>query len=188
MLTLLEQQQRLLEILRGHAADAGSAESNPDRAGLESDPWLGSVIRSPGLRILRQTASWWQRFQIESTCRYTSRLMKRQGCFEGYLDAHFAAHPAPPAIEELAVEFLASLEEDENPLLRAVAQFELFCMKSAQAPSRATTVLWDRNPEAVLLALERFQPLPDPEPGVRYLLRLKPAEPVSCLRESTREE
>jgi hypothetical protein len=187
MLTLREQQQALFEILRGRAAEPEPAQPRPSRAALESDPWLRSVLASPGLRILRRSASWWQRFQIESYCRYTARLMKRLGCFSGDLEAHFAAHPAPPFVEEMTAQFLSSLSAHENPLLRAVAQFELFCMAPARSPARATEIseeiLWDRNPEAVLLALDRFLPLPSPEPGVLYRLRLSSTGPVTCTRE-----
>jgi hypothetical protein len=188
MLTLLEQQQKLLEILRGRRADAGITESLPVDVTIASDPWLASVVRSPGLQILRQTASWWQRFQIESTCRYTSRLMKRLGCFESYLESHIAGRTAPPAIEELTAQFLTSLAEHDHPLVRAVAQLELFCMGSADAPARSATIDWDRNPEAVMVALDRGRPLPEAEPGVRYRMRLKSSEPVTCMREPLPDE
>lgn len=188
MLTLLEQQQKLLEILRGRRAESGITESQSVDAAVESDPWLASVVRSPGLQILRQTASWWQRFQIESTCRYTSRLMKRLGCFESYLESHFAGRPAPPAIEELTAQFLTSLAAYDHPLVRAVAQLELFCMGSADAPARSTTIDWDRNPEAVMVALDRWQPLPEAEPRVRYRMRLSSSDPVTCMREPLPED
>ncbi len=110
--------------------------------------------------------------------------MKRLGCFDSYLIAHFAAHPAPPAIEELAAQFLASLAEHDHPLLRAVAQLELFSVESAQSSAHAITLVWDRDPQAAMLALDRFQPLPNPTAGVRYRLRLSPNQPASCLRES----
>ena len=182
MLTLLEQQQKLLEILRGGRADSGITESLPGDDAIDSDPWLASVVRSPGLQILRQTASWWQRFQIESTCRYTSRLMKRLGCFESFLESHFSGRPAPPAIEELAAQFLTSLEAHDHPLVRAVAQLELFGMGSADAPTRSMPIDWDRNPEAVMVALDRGQTLPEVEPGVRYRMRLSSREPATCIR------
>lgn len=187
MLTLLKQQRKLLEILRDRPANAETSGPDPTNDAIKSDPWLASVVCSPGLLILRQTASWWLRFQIESSCRYSSRLMKRLGCFENYLATHFATHPAAPAIEDLTAQFLTSLEEHENPLLRAVAQFELFCMWSAEAPPRAVTIVWDRDPEAIMVALDRFQPLPEPAAGARYRLRLSPNSPAYCIRESLLE-
>jgi hypothetical protein len=184
VLTLLKQQQKLLEILRGRPARAETSGTDPMNDVINTDPWLASVVCSPGLLILRQTASWWQRFQIESSCRYTSRLMKRLGCFESSLAAHFAAHSAAPAIEDLAAQFLTSIEKHENPLVRPVAQFELFCLGPAGATPRAVTIVWDRDPEAVIVALDRSLPLPEPAPGTRYHLRLSSNNPAYCIRES----
>jgi hypothetical protein len=198
MLTLLEQQQKLLEILR-RRRQADTETSGPDQTGpdptrldpanglIDSDPWLASVICSRGLLILHQAALWWQHFQIESSCRYTSRLMKRLGCFESYLTAHFTTYPAAPAIEDLTAQFLTLLAEHENPLLRAVAQFELFCVGSAEATSGAVTIVWDRDPEAVMVALDRFQPLPEPAADARYHLHLSSNNPAYCIRESLLE-
>jgi hypothetical protein len=189
MLTLLEQQQKLRDILRGRpAGNETSGLGTTTHDTIESDPWLASVVGSPGLIIMRLTASWWQRFQIESSCRYSSRLMKRLGCFERYLAAHFATHSAPDAIEKLSTQFLASLAKHENPLLCAVAQFELFCVGSAEAPSRDIAIFWDRDPQAVLVALDQFQPLPEPVAGVRYRLQLSSTNPTNCTRESLIEE
>jgi hypothetical protein len=171
MLTLAEQQKRLLRILR---EDPGLLEA-------EADPWLRQVIHSPGLAMMREIASWWLRFQIESQCRYTSRLMKRMGCFESYLACYFRENPTPPAIEDLAREFLFSLELHPDPLIRAVAVFELDCLALEGAQPATLTTHWDRNPDEVLDALARFTRLPPPEPGVKYILTIEPdhKNPVS---------
>lgn len=153
-----------------------------------SDPWLESVQVSPGLKMIHAIALWWQRFQIEWQCRYTSRLMKRLGCFESYLETHFRKHPAPPSIEEMTAQFLNSLERHEDPLLRAVARLELTCIESKVAPAHTTTIFWDRNPNQVMDALDRFTKLPDPEPKVRYILRMGANLPngISCKRQVLR--
>jgi hypothetical protein len=172
MLTLAQQQQGLLAILRGQAVE------------VEADPWLADVAQSDGLRMIRQIASWWQRFQIESQCRFTSRLMKRMGCFEEYAAAHFAEYPAPASIEELSSQFLSSLRGNENTLLRAVATLELLCITSGVA-ERTAIVYWDRDPNKVMDALNCGRGLPEAEAGVRYVLRMSPELPggVSCVRE-----
>lgn len=174
--TSLEQQQRgLLALLRG--------QSIP-----QSDPWLTNVASSPGLKMMHSIADWWHRFQIEWQCRYTSRLMKRLGCFESYVAEHFREHPAPPSIEELSTQFLLSLQNHDNLLLRAVARLELACIRPQRNRARTTTIYWDRNPNQVMDALDRFIELPDPEPKVRYVLRMGAALPegVSCERQVLR--
>lgn len=172
MLTLAQQQQSLARILRGHAVD------------VEADRWLADVAQSEGLRMLGQIASWWQRFQIESQCRYTSRLMKRMGCFEEYVTAHFAEYPAPASIEELSSQFLSSLRDHENLLLRAVASLELLCITSSE-DERIAIIYWDRNPNKVMDALHCCTALPEAEAGVRYVLRMSPELPgeINCVRE-----
>lgn len=176
MLTLEEQQKSLLAILRGSASN------------LHSDPWLHSAPGSPGLKMIHSIALWWQRFQIEWQCRYTSRLMKRLGCFESYLEAHFRKHPAPPSVEAMTAQFLSSLQRHKDPLLRAVASLELACIKSKIASAHTTTIFWDRDPNQVMDALDRFARLPDPEPKVRYILRMGANLPdgISCKRQVLR--
>ena len=114
--------------------------------------------------------------------------MKRLGCFESYVEAHFRKHPIPPSIEELTAQFLSSLQRHEDPLLRAVASLELACIQSNITPERSTTIFWDRDPNQVMDALDRFAKLPDPEPKVRYILRMGANLPdgISCKRQILR--
>ena len=173
MLSLEQQQLGLLGMLRDRPTE------------LPSDPWLRSVAKSDGLKMIHHIAGWWQRFQIEAQCRYTSRLMKRLGCFERYVEEYFNIHPTPPSIEELTSQFLSSVQQDRDPLLSAIAHFELTCLRLNDEVSRTETVIWDRDPSQVLLALENSDALPDPEPNVRFLMNLSATLPgcVSCVRE-----
>jgi hypothetical protein len=169
MLSPEQQQLALRELLRGRPVD------------LAADAWLIQVAHSRGLALLRQIGAWWQRFQLESQCRYTTRLMKRLGCFESYLAAWSAECAMPPSIEELSAQFLASLRCHEDGLVRVVASFELACLASP-AERRATTVtFWDRNPDLVMDALSRGTPLPLPERDALYVLRIGPGG-ISCTR------
>ena len=177
-MSLDEQQQALLRVLRG------DTRLPQTESGL-TDPWLTEVLHSPGLAMVREIAAWWLRFQIESQCRLTSRLMKRMGCFETYLAAHAGENTIPPAIEELTRQFLSSLASHPDPLLRAVATLELTCLAPAD-PSRHITTHWDRDPNAVLISLSHLTELPPPELGVQYILTLDPGPPadIYCTRET----
>ena len=184
MLSIEQQQRSLLAILSRRPAD------------LRADPWLESVASSPGLRMIHEIALWWQRFQIEWQCRYTSRLMKRLGCFESYVAAHFRRHPTPPSIEGMSAQFLSSLKKHRDPLLRAVARLEIACIGSNDRPgarSRATIIYWDRDPSRVMEALDRFRELPEREPNLRYSMRLElktsaPKIMVSCEGQNRRNK
>jgi hypothetical protein len=173
MLTLEQQQHTLFALIRQYPA------------GGYTDPWLENVASSRGLRMIHQIALWWQRFQLESQCRYTSRMMKRINCFEQYIAEYFRVHPTPPSIEELSAQFLSSLQDHNHPVLRAVAQLELACISTC-----AATIYWDRNPNQVMDALDHFGQLPEPEPNVRYVLQMGANLPnkISCVREVLRDQ
>jgi hypothetical protein len=173
MLTLEQQQLGLLAILRDRTAEP------------PSDPWLKRVTKSDGLKMIHHIAGWWQRFQIEAQCRYTSRLMKRLGCFEQYVEEYFNIHPTPPSIEELTSQFLSSVKQNGDPLLSSVAHFELACLRLNEETANTETVIWDRDPSEVLLALERFESLPGPKPKARFVMNLNASLPgcFTCVRE-----
>ena len=173
MLTLAQQQESLRAIVLGRSVDTSG------------DVWLTEITASRGLQLMRATISWWQRFQIELQCRYTSRLLKRYGCFEESVHACFAGHSAPPSIEELGSSYLMSLQSHDNALVRAVAEFELACLVSPGAGSSPVLIHWDRNPVDVILALDNGAELPTSEPETRYTLCIGADIPggMSCVRE-----
>jgi hypothetical protein len=190
MLSLEQQQRSLFTFFRQRPADHSP---NPGRG-----PAIGSGASnnapSPRLQVIHDVALWWQRMQIEWHCRYTSRLMKRLGCFDEYVAAHFREYPTPPSMEEMSAQFLASLKNHEDPVLRAVARLELACIRpfDSRTPSASwtstTTIYWDRNPNQVMDALDQHVKLPEPEPRVRYILRMGSGLPngVSCIRQVLR--
>jgi hypothetical protein len=169
MLSVAEQQEALRAILRGRPVET------------QGDPWLSDVAKSKGLGILRDTIAWWQKFQIEMQCRYTSRLLKRKQIFAECLAACFQQCTAAPSIEELGTQFLTWLAGHEDGLVRAMAAFELACLNPQ---SRNATIEWDRDPSRVLLALDQFTGLPPAEPGARYVMRIGADQPgdMTCVR------
>jgi hypothetical protein len=174
MLTLAQQQESLRAIVLGRPIDTSG------------DLWLTEITASRGLQLMRATVSWWQRFQIELQCRYTSRLLKRCGCFEESVHACFSTRSAPASIEELASAFLTSLQAHTSALVRAVAAFELACLAPPAAGSIPVAIHWDRNPVDVILALDSSSELPSPEPETRYSLYIGADIPggMSCVREA----
>jgi hypothetical protein len=103
-------------------------------------------------------------------------MMKRLGCFESYVAAHFRRHPTPPSIEEMSAQFLSSLKRHRDPVLRAVARLEMACIGSnvrRGARPGTTIIYWDRDPNRVMEALDRSLELPEREPNVRYSMRLE---------------
>jgi hypothetical protein len=158
---------------------------NSLNTGIGSESWFETVLLSPGFEITREITSWWQRYQIELQCRYTARLMKRFGCFDQCTAEHFRVHSMPASIEEMTSQFLTSIQQSSDPLLSAVASFELSAINLPARASKDTIVYWDRNPNEVLVALDSSRALPRPEPNVRYRMQMGANLPggFTCLRE-----
>jgi hypothetical protein len=155
-MTVLEQQQRgLLALLKRRPVEVGA------------DPWLETVAASPALDMMQEIALWWRCYQISAACRFASRLLKQLGRFEDTVAQFFETRPTSAFTEELGRDFLGSLSADADPLVREVAATELHLSTLDGAE-----VSWDRNPNAVFAALDRFEPVPPPEPDYAYTLRV----------------
>jgi len=174
-MTQLERQQRgLLDLIKKRGAPP-------------EDVYLRQVANSRELTMVREIAVWWRAFQIEDQCRFTSRLLKRLECFEDVVINYFNNHRTSPFIEELSQDFLDSLRDHPDWLIRAVSQFELALLKVRTDSAVCFEVLWDRNPDNLILALEEHNPLPPPEIGCLYRMQIARNLPriVSCTREYT---
>ncbi len=172
MSTLARQQLAVLALIKRRPADLGG------------DPWLEKLASSPELDLVREIALWWRRFQIESLCRYTSRLLKRRGCFEQVVEKYFEANATSPYIEQAGPAFLDSLRAHPDPLVCSVAQFELACIGLREPNPPHFRIVWDRDPNLALAALETFALLPAPD-GFEYVMDVDAAIPgaISCIRQ-----
>jgi hypothetical protein len=172
-MTGLELQQRgLLNLVKGRGAP-------PD------DPYLQRVAGSRELAMVREIALWWRTFQLEAQCRFTSRLLKRLGSFPALVAAYFDNNATSPFVEELSLGFLSTLRVHDDPLIRAVSQFEYGFLQVRSGCNESFEILWDRHPDLVFLALENGSDLPDPEPGCHYRVQVARNLPklIACSRE-----
>ncbi len=160
MMTLEDLERGLVDAIKGRTALV--------------PPYSRCVPVSSTLGVVRKTALVWRAFQLESQCPFTSRLLKRLGCFEAVLTDYFSLNAPWPDIEELSRNFLHSLRLDESALIRAVSQFELAALKAKAGRGEVYEILWDRDPDAVLSALQNGSALPPPETIGRYRVRMDP--------------
>lgn len=153
-----------------------------------ADPWLTCVADSPEVEMVRTIALWWRRYQIESQCRYTSRLLKRLDCFEADVARYFQENSTVPNIELMTQSFLRSLMDHPKPLVVSVACFELACLELATS-DRSSRIIWDRDPNATLRALDNFTALPPSETGCEYVMEIGTNVPgnVACVLVSRSE-
>lgn len=154
-----------------------------NRAGRPDDVYLRQVDGSRELAMLRKIALWWQAFAIETQCRWTTRLCKRLGCFDELVAAHFDHTAISPFVEELGSQFLRPLHDHHHELIRSVSQLDYALVAPSGASAETCDIVWDRNPEAVILALETNAALPEREPNCVYRLRVARDRTIACTRE-----
>jgi hypothetical protein len=173
-MTPLELQQRgLLDLIKRRGA-------------TPTDPYLSCVAGSPGLAMIREIAIWWREFQISVQCYFSSHLLKHLGSFDSLVTNYFNGRATSPFVEALSREFLLFLQDQANPLVRSVSEFERAFLEVRAGSQESFEVLWDRNPDAVFLALNSGGPLPARESSCVYRLRIGRDLPgtFQCTRES----
>jgi hypothetical protein len=156
-----------------------------NRGGCPDDAYLRRVAASPALGMLREIAVWWRAFVLEAQCRFTSRLLKRLGCFDESVASYFNDRPTSPFAEELSEDFLLTLATHDDGLVRAVSQFERAFLRARAGSAEICEVQWDRHPDLVFAALDNGAELPPAEPDCVYRMMIQRDLPgmVVCTRE-----
>jgi len=156
MTTLAEYQKTLLDLMKGRAA-----------AGF-TDPHLAELAQSPGLGLLREIAVWWRGFAVETNCPWTAQLLKKLGDFDPKVERFYRGQNVSPYVEKAGEQFLQQMSSSPQPLVAAMARFELALMKVKQGSADKHCVEWDRDPEQVFQFLKSARDLPPTEPGLIY--------------------
>ncbi len=66
------------------------------RGDPSDDPYLRRVAGSRELAMIREIAVWWRALQLETQCYFTSRLLKRLGCFDELIVTYFKRNATSP--------------------------------------------------------------------------------------------
>jgi hypothetical protein len=168
----------------------GLLELVKNRGGQPCDPYLRRVANSRELAMVRKIALWWRAFALEAQCHFTTRLLKQLGCFDALVKSFFDHNATSPFVEELSLDFLGSLYDHDDRLIRAMSQFELALLKTRAGSAHAYEIMWDRHPDLVVLALETGGELPACELGCRYRMHIARDLPhmIVCNRELTLDD
>src|SRR6266576_3872854 len=95
---------------------------------------------------------------LEEYCVLTSRLLKRVGLFETMVLEHIAKHRVSPYIEEMASLFLETIGRMPDPLLAAVARFELAFIRTKKGDKKTYSIQWPQEPYSVMTSLLGLNP------------------------------
>jgi hypothetical protein len=161
-----------------------------NRACHPNDSYLRQVDGSRELAMLRKIAVWWQAFAIETQCRWTARLCKRLDCFDALVAEYFDHSATSPFVEELGSQILDSLRAHDHGLIRSTSQFEYALRAHPSQSGETYEIVWDRNPDVVIAALETGATLPEREASCLYRLRVGGGPPatITCARETLPRE
>ncbi len=151
MMQLEQQQQALLDLLKCRPL------SSPE------DEYLRSVRDSGGLAMSREVAIWWRSLGLQRNAPHTCGLLKRTGRYDELLDRFYCENAVSPYMEIMAEQFLSPLANDPDSLVACVARFELAVIQAASKPAAEFTIEFDRDPGALLDAIQNGRPLPEPD-------------------------
>jgi hypothetical protein len=139
-MSLVETQRALAQLIRGEAP-------------LGSDPYVQRVAASQSLAVTRKVVLWWRAFGVGRACPLTSVLLRRAGGFEAFIATFVRSVPISPYVEVLGQRFLHFAADCPEPLVAAVARFELAMTAAKRGDDAEDRVAWPCDPNAVLLWL-----------------------------------
>ena len=146
MMDLASHQRALLDLIKSGRVEPGNA-----------DPYIRKIAGSEELKVVQDIVMSWRKFDIERYCRLTATLLKKRGQFEETIRAFAATPDLSPFIEKLGETFLQQMSRHPDPLLSAVARFELFVIRVKLGDPSEYCVAWHTDPVEVLNSLANDQ-------------------------------
>ncbi|WP_374583240.1 hypothetical protein [Pseudoduganella sp.] len=145
--------------------------------GAADAPYYHRVAASIDLQEARGNVYLWRVFVLERTCVLSVALLRQRGLLEEALQAFIRRQNISPFREYQPLAFLAFLAGHADPLVVAVAQFELALMKVRAGDAGSYVVDWCCDPAPLLHALAQGAPLPAPAAPAAYRSTVSAALP-----------
>jgi hypothetical protein len=170
MTDLARHQRTLLALMRS------AAPPEP-----EDDPYFHRVATSADLAEARRNVLLWRVYVLERSCVLTVALLRRRRTLGVTLQEFIASHNLSPFREFQPRDFLSWLSASGDPLLAALASFEIAFTAIREGDTTAHEVAWPVDPHTVLDALTLGKPLAEPLVQEAWIARLDHALPGSFL-------
>ena len=118
------------------------------------DPsYARALAGSPRLAVVRQVIDFWRAHGLERFCVLSATWLKRQGRFDADIGRFVARGEFSADIAEAGQQFLRHLAGDADPLVGALARFELALHETRLDPTETRTLDWPCDPRPVLAAI-----------------------------------
>lgn len=118
------------------------------------DPaYAQSLTGSTGLAVVREVIGFWRAHALERYCVLSTAWLKRQGGFDATIQRFIAGGEFSPDVAEAGQQFLRHLSGDPDPVVQALARFEIALHETRYDPGECRRVDWPCDPGPVLAAI-----------------------------------
>jgi hypothetical protein len=145
--------------------------------GVDDPPYVQALAGSSSLAVVRETVCFWRAHSLERTCILTATWLKGLGRFETEIERFVATEIFSPYADEAKLQFLRFLVTDNDPLVSALAKFEI-ALEEIRSDSCETMILeWPCDPKPILSAILHDSDIPEPVTSRRYRVTISNAIP-----------
>ena len=116
----------------------------------DDPPYARALVSSTGLAVVREVIEFWRAHGVERFCVLSAGWLKRRGQFDAAIKRFVATTEFSPDIAEAGQQFLQHLSNDDDALVRALAQFELALHETRLDPTQFRRLDWPCDPRPVL--------------------------------------
>lgn len=119
----------------------------------DDTPYAQGLAGSTGLAVVREVIGFWRAHALERYCVLSAGWLKRQGRFEAEISRFIASGEFSPDVAEAGQQFMRQLSRDSDPLLQALARFEIALHETRTDPGQYRSVDWPCDPGPILAAI-----------------------------------
>lgn len=119
----------------------------------DDPPYAQRLAGSTGLAVVREVIGFWRAHALERYCVLSASWLKRQGRFEAEISRFIASGEFSPDVAEAGQQFMRQLNHDSDPLLQALARFEIALHETRTDPHECRSVDWPCDPGPILASI-----------------------------------
>ena len=151
---------------------------------IDDPQYVQALAGSSSLAVVREIVCFWRAYSLERSCILTTTWLKGQGRFESEVERFLTTETFSPYADESRVQFLRYLVTDNDPLVAALAEFEI-ALDEVRFDSCEMRILeWPCDPKPILSAILNDNDIIDPVISKRYRVTISSALPDGFVCES----
>jgi hypothetical protein len=142
------------------------------------DPqYVQAIARSSNLAVVRDIVCFWRAYSIERSCILTATWLKGLGRFETEIERFITTEIFSPNGDNSKLQFLHYMETDDDPLVSALAKFEIALDEIRFDSCQMRILEWPCEPKPILSAILNGSDILESEISKRYRVTISSALP-----------